>query len=120
MNIVTLRNLDGVVKKFKLFSCKPKEGDLIVPIYQPAKSEAFIKTKYRNLSYDKVYKVYRVVNTNQVLVFDDINELVHITQSHYNVVEEISDSEYKTLKDNYILLEQLNKLLRQKNSNEVI
>lgn len=115
MKIYELKAKNGGIRKYRGYNIKPSVGSLIRIIeVDPEKAKKSGENVYNDLSFDKVYEVYRVVNINQVLIRDDKRELVHLYPSQYQVVEEISDKEIELLKQNTEIIKILDKTIKSK------
>lgn len=117
MAIFKLMNSDGQLKKYQGFKVKPEVDALIRILYIPTDIktvEPNRKNTFNNLSLEKVYTVYKVANINQVLIKDDREDIAHLTQSQYQIVEEISDKEIELLKQNTEMLAILSAMIKSK------
>lgn len=115
MRIYELKTQNGEVRKYRGYNIKPTVGCLIRIIeVDPEKAKKSGADVYKDLSFDKVYEVYRIVNVNQVLIRDDKRELVHLYPSQYQVVKEISDREIELLKQNTEIIRILDKTIKSK------
>lgn len=115
MKIYELKTQNGEIKKYRGFNIKPTVGCLVRIIeVDPEKAKKSGENVYNDLSFDKVYEVYRVVNVNQVLIRDDKRELVHLYPSQYQVVEELTDKEVELLKQNTEIIKTLDKVIKSK------
>ncbi|MEK5067317.1 hypothetical protein [Sporosarcina sp. FSL K6-1508] len=117
MSIFKLVNSEGQLKKYQSFKIKPQVNDLIRILYIPTDIKTLRPNRantFNNVSLEKAYTVYRVANVNQVLIKDDQGEIAHLTQSQYQVVEEISDKEIELLKQNNDMLVAINKMIKSK------
>lgn len=117
MEIYKLRSQSNEIKNYRGFNIKPTVGCIVrIMEVDPELTNKSEKNVYKDLSFDKVYQVYRVVNVNQVLVRDDKQQLVHLYFPHYQVVEEISEKEIELLKQNTEMLKILDKVIKSKKS----
>lgn len=117
MIVYELVDLNNETKKFRVFNIKPTYESLIKVVeIDPRKQKEWNKRThtYTNISFDRVYEIYDIRNTNQIIIKDDINERVHLYPSQYQVVEEITDQEFKLLKQNQEMLLSINKLVLNK------
>jgi hypothetical protein len=115
LKIYELKTQNGEVKKYRGFNIKPSVGSLVRVIeVDPEKAKKSGENVYKDLSFDKVYEVYRVVNVNQVLIRDDNRDLVHLYPCQYQVVEEITDKEIELLKQNTEIIKTLDKVIKSK------
>lgn len=117
MEIFDLMNSERQSKTYRGFKVKPQVKDLIRVLHIP-KDRTILAPKrintFNDLSLEKVYTAYRVVNVNQVVIRDDIGDSVLLTASQYQVVEEISKKELELLKQNTEMLGIIDKMIKSK------
>ncbi|MEY9979026.1 hypothetical protein [Lysinibacillus sp. RC79] len=118
MEIFNLIDKVGQTKIYRGFKVKPQINDLIRIPYIPKDTKHLVpnrKNTFKHVSTEKVYKVYKVVNVNQILIRDDQDDSVHLLNGQYQVVEEISDKEIELYKQNREMLVMIDKLIKSKN-----
>ena len=118
MDIFKLRDSEGLLKNYQGFDIKPHVNELIRLLHIPTDIKTMPinrRNTFINLSLEKVYEVYRVTNVNQVIIKDDQGYIAHLTQSQYQVVEEISDKEIELIKQNNTMLVVINNMIKSKN-----
>lgn len=108
MDIFELKNFDGKIQKFRGFNIKPESGLTVRIIKNNKEDKSKLDPRrvnvYNDLSLDKVYKIYRVVNVNQVIVIDDTNCNVHLYPSQFQIVEELTSKEVDLIQINKLSL----------------
>lgn len=115
MKIYELIDSSGQINKYQSFRVKPTQEDFVRVSHIPRNPNTLPRNRkntFRHLSLEKVYEVYRVVNTNQVLIKDDQGELALLTPSYFEVVEEISGREFELLKKNNEMLLLINNMIK--------
>ncbi|MFS0781675.1 hypothetical protein [Bacillus sp. 1P06AnD] len=102
--IISLRNLSGERKKYRVLDIRPRVRQLIYVIEPPFKKMEEERqsgsNRYRDLEFDRIYEIYRVHNTTQILIRDNVGSIVHLYRSQYRIVEELTAIE-STLLDKH-------------------
>ena len=120
MEVYELLDQQNNIKKYQAFNIVPTPNCLIRVFPQLPEVHPYNKNRinmFLNLSEDRIYEVYRITNVNQVLVFDDKNQPVHLYPSQYQVVEEISDKELSLLMEKNEMLKVIDNMIKKNRSN---
>lgn len=115
MKIYHLKGLDGKVNKYRSLSIKPEVGSFVRIIKNPNNPILYNWPKLlKNLSTDRVYKVFKVTNTFEVYVKNDKNFTSTLTKSLYQIVEEVTEKEIKEYNEMLKVLWSFNKVLKNR------
>ena len=117
MEIFELSDKLGEIKKYQGFNIKPEVDNLGRIKYIPKKTDPLYTNffhRFEKLSMEKVYKIYRIVNVNQIIIRDDMDESVLLTPSFYQVIEELTDKELVLLKERREMLKVIDKMIKSK------
>ncbi len=114
LEILELKDLNDVLKLFYGFDLiKPKVGDFIriKPLKKDPPSE--LNYIYNNVSFDKVYEVFKVVNQYEVSIRSNKRFTLNLTKSFYQVVEETTEKQIKADENTQVVLKSLDKVLKK-------
>ncbi|MGM9923148.1 MAG: hypothetical protein ACI35R_02720 [Bacillus sp. (in: firmicutes)] len=92
MEFYELLNEQNEWKRYRAYDIRPTRNAL-VRIVEPtsealAELQATGSRKYEDLSFHKVYVVYKVINVKQILIKDDSGCGVHLYPSQYELVKQ--------------------------------
>ncbi|WP_050615199.1 hypothetical protein [Bacillus testis] len=98
-----LRNEAGEMKIYKHLQIRPRKGFLI-KVVKPAAEKTIRElntatNRFRDITFDRVYKIYKVHNVTQALIKDDVGNIVQLYPSQYHIIEEVSVTDLKIMEN---------------------
>lgn len=111
-----MKNLKGVSAKYHGLGTKvkPKVGSLI-RIVKNKENPVLLYNPFLldNLSMDKVYEVYKILDTYKVRIRNDNDIAVDISKGFFQVVKTVSDKEIQDFSETQQVLESFDKVLKR-------